>query len=106
MLGVDTPCALLNAVFYYNGRGLCLRGGQEHRSLKLSQIVLCDDPPHYVYTENGSKNRNGGINQRRVENKVVPVFPSPESGVRCHFTLLKKYISSCHPLHFRKIGFI
>ena len=105
VLGVDSPRALLNAVFYYNGKGPCLRGGKEHRSLKLSQIVLHDDPPHYVYTENGSKNRNGGINQRRVQNKVVPVFLCPEGGNRCHFTILQKYISKLPPIAFQKDWF-
>ena len=105
VLGVDSLRALLNAVFYYNGKGLCLRGGKEHVSLKLSQIVLHNDPPHYVYTKNGSKNRNGGINQRRVENKVVPVFPCPESGVQCHFTILQKYIGKLPPVAFQKDWF-
>ena len=34
VLGVHTPRALLNAVFYMNGKVLCLRGGQEHKNLK------------------------------------------------------------------------
>ena len=33
-----TPRGLLNAVFYLNGKNFALRGGMEHRSLKLSQI--------------------------------------------------------------------
>ena len=32
VLGIDTPESLLQAVFYYNGKCLCLRGGKEHRS--------------------------------------------------------------------------
>ena len=35
VLGVDTPESLLRAVFYYNGKSLCLRGGKEHRSLNF-----------------------------------------------------------------------
>ena len=53
VLGIDTPEALLNAVFYLNGKYFCLRGGKEHRSLKISQVVRHDNPVHYVYTENG-----------------------------------------------------
>ena len=34
VLGIDTPKSLLRAVFYYNGKNFCLRGGKEHRCLK------------------------------------------------------------------------
>ena len=54
-----TPTQLLNAVFYYNGKNLCLRGGKEHCALKLSQLVCAKDPDQYIYTENGSKNPSG-----------------------------------------------
>ena len=40
-------------------------GWKEHRAL--------NPPPRYIFTENGSINRNGGFNQIRIENKVVPV---------------------------------
>ena len=55
VLSVDTPETPLCAVFYYNGKNFCLRGGKEHRALKISQLVRHHDPDHYVYTENGSK---------------------------------------------------
>ena len=45
VLGLHTPKSLLNAVFYCNGKNFCLRGGQEHRELKLSQFRRADD--HY-----------------------------------------------------------
>ena len=32
-----------------------LRGGEEHRSLRPSQIKRCSVPDHYVYTENSSR---------------------------------------------------
>ena len=34
----DSPKALFRAVFFLNGQNFCLRGGDEHRRLKLSQI--------------------------------------------------------------------
>ena len=105
VIGVDTPTSLLRAVFYYNGKSLCLRGGKEHRSLKLSQIVRHHDPPRFVYTENGSKNRNGSFNQMRVENKVVTVFPCPEAGIQCHYSILEKYIDKLPPVAFQKDWF-
>ena len=60
-LNVSTPMGLLRAVFFYNGKCFCLRGGQEHRDLKLSQLERLSDPDRYVYRENSSKNRQGGL---------------------------------------------
>ena len=40
VLGTSNPTSLLSAVFYYCGLHLCLRGGDEHHSLKLSQFVV------------------------------------------------------------------
>lgn len=39
-LSTVTQQGLLNAVFYHNGLNLTLRGGDEHRCLKLSQMVI------------------------------------------------------------------
>ena len=38
VLNTTTPKGLQNAVFYTIGKTCCLRGGQEHRALKLSQL--------------------------------------------------------------------
>ena len=38
IMSARSPSALLNAVFYSNGKNVCLRGGDEHRRLKLSQL--------------------------------------------------------------------
>ena len=35
-LGTRSPLAVLNSVFYFNGLHFVLRGGQEHRNLKIS----------------------------------------------------------------------
>ena len=59
------PCYEL--YFFYNGKNFCLRGGKEHRSLKLSQFTKTQNG--YVYTENASKNRQGGISQVGLKNK-------------------------------------
>ena len=36
LLGVASPRSLFNTVFFMNGKVLCLRGGREHKDLKLS----------------------------------------------------------------------
>ena len=102
VLGIDTPECLLRAVFFYNGKTFCLRGGKEHRALKVSQIVRCYNPDHYIYTENGSKNRSGGFNELRLQNKTVPIFRSSEAGDRCHVSILDKYLSKLPPAAFEK----
>ena len=71
----------------------CLRGGQQHRGLRLSQLKRFNK---YVYYENTSKNRNGTFKQLRVKNKVVPLHPCPEAGERCPVFVLDRYISKLH----------
>ena len=95
VMGTHSPQALFNAVFFFNGKNFCLRGGQEHRGLKLSQFKKEDDK--YIYTENASKNRQGGLAQMRLENKCVPIHANPEVRERCHVYLLDLYISKLPP---------
>ncbi len=75
------------------GKCFCLRGGQEHRVLALSQLQRLESPDRYVYKEKSSKNRQGGIAQLKLEHKTVPIFSNSEAGVRCPVHLIDKYIS-------------
>ncbi len=93
VLNTNTPRGLLRAVFYYNGKNFILRGGQEHRDLKVSHLLRLKDPDRYIYTENTSKNRAGGLAQLRLEHKQVPVYASSSDGERCHVRLLDLYLS-------------
>jgi hypothetical protein len=99
VLGLHTPKALLNAAFYYNGKNFHLRGGEEHRFLRLSQFQRHVHPDRYEYTESGSKNNSGGIEDIRgnVRNKIVPIYSNPASGDRCHVRILDLYISKLPP---------
>ena len=60
-----------------------LRGGDEMRSLKISQIQRHTNPDRYVYTELVSKTSNGTFKKLHVANKTVPLFACPEAGERC-----------------------
>ena len=91
VLSAKTPDGLQKAVFYYLGKVCCLRG-EEQRHLKLSQFTRLHNPERYIYTEHGSKNRNGGFYQLHIENKVVPIFKNQEAGCRCLVSLLDLYI--------------
>lgn len=102
----QTPEGLLNAVFYYNGVNFILRGGEEHRSLKLLQFVFGSAPDPEVpgkmldyvdYTEHGSKNRPGGSKQLNLESKMVHYYAQLQLGDCCHVSLLKLYISKLPP---------
>ena len=88
VLSLDNPKSLLRAVFFLNGKNICLRGGAEHRNLKLSQFKRLTNPDRYIYTENCSKNRAGGLGQLHVVNKTVPIYSMPELGPRCHVNVL------------------
>lgn len=65
-------------MFYYLGKVCCLHG-EEQCNLKLSQFTQLHNPERYVYTEHGSKNRNGEFYQLHIENKEVPIFKNPEA---------------------------
>ena len=43
VISFDMPTSLLNVMFYNNGKVLMLRGGREHRLLKLSQFVFGEE---------------------------------------------------------------
>ena len=96
VINLDNPTGLLNAVFFYNGKNFCLRGGLEHRSLKLSQIKRQMDNVNgkvvacYVYTERGSKNNEGGFASLNQTNKVVRQYEVDKE--RCHVKILDRYL--------------
>ena len=102
VLDPGTPQGLLNCVFILNGKNFCLRGGAEHRDLKISQLqreyAKFQGKPlvRYTYTEFVSKNRSGGLKQIRQSNKVVHQYES-ENEDRCHVLLLDKYLSKLPP---------
>ena len=68
VLNISEPKGLFRVVFYYVGKVCCLRGGEEQRSLKVSQFVRSSDPGVYKYVERGSKNRSGSVAQLNLEN--------------------------------------
>lgn len=85
IIGASSPLALVRAIFYLNGKNFCLKGGQKHRQLKLSQFQREKD--HWKYTEH--KSRGGSVGDVRV----VRQFPCPSAGNRCHVHLLDLYFS-------------
>ena len=96
-LGMDNPWALTRATFVTVGLHFCLRGGQEHRDLKVDQFrrVPSDGSyskeSFYEYVEHGSKNHQGKFAEID-SNKVSRAFAQPGSG-RCPVKILDLYLS-------------
>ena len=88
----------MNAVFFYNGKNFCLRGGADHRNLKLSQFkketstIDGKEIPCYIYSEFGSKNNQGGLASLNKSNKIMRQYASDSE--RCHVKILDKYFKS------------
>ena len=101
-LGVESPKTLLNAIFYMNGKVLCLRGGCEHKSLKISQFNFDSDRggDFVVYTENGSKNHSGTYKEKAGDNKLVKHYANTQLGNRCYVVSIYK---SLHPKFWKTL---
>ena len=79
-----------------NNKKFALRGGAEHRNLRLSQVVKnmsANGKICYAYTEHSFKNRAGVFNQLYVLPKVVQQHKDVDAGERCHVAILDKYLS-------------
>ena len=75
---------------------IVLPGGNEHRCLKISQIVHKIPPEGKVChtcIENCSMNQAGGFNQLSVPNTAVHQYQHFQAGERCHVNFLDKYLS-------------
>ena len=90
ILGTHSGQALLNAVFFYNGKNFLLRGVQEHVDLCFGQLTRGTNPIRYTYVEHGSKNHSGGVSDL-TDGKTVTIVHS--HGSRSHTMLLDLYLS-------------
>ena len=84
-----------------NGVHFALRGGAEHRNLRMSinpQLSLggdSDGREFLVYREDRSKTNQGGLLHLRVKPKVVRAYENLHEPSRCIVNLYKKYCSVC-----------
>ena len=100
LLGSSNPQVLLNTLVYLLGLHCALHAGKEHRVLRSlpfnSQFEFLVDSAgqSYVrYTEDvGLKMNKGGLKHRKVDVKIVDMYPSanPEW---CPIAILCKYLS-------------
>ena len=95
ILGSDTPRALVRATFFVVRLHACLRGGEEHRSLRFSNFSRNSSPERRVYVENYSKNRQGGLSH--LAHKEVPIYQCSDAGNRCPVKILDEYHARVPP---------
>ena len=100
LLGDHSPQALLNTMVYMNGIYFALRSGKEHRELRFnsSQITLVErdgERPFLQYTEDESKNRQGGLKGCRIGRKIVKHHANISNPSRCFVRLFSVYRSHC-----------
>ena len=101
-MGTHSPTSLQHAIFFYCGLCFCLRGGEEHCQIKLSQFEV-KEMPHptekrkmikaLTYAEHGSKNRQGLVHQVHLENEVITRYANPLLGESCFVHLSELYVS-------------
>ena len=91
-----------------------MHGGDEHYNLrrempyKRSQIQFelnpADNKCLVYYEDTCTKSNDGGLNQCKVDRKVVWVYPNVENITRCPVRLVEKYLSLC-PRYNKKPNF-
>ena len=70
----------------------CLRGGVEHRELKVTQLERTFKPNGYIYHEYVSKNRPETYQKLHLQSKRVPNYACPDAGEQCLVFLLDLYL--------------
>ena len=91
-LGDETPQQLLDTIVFYNGLYFARRSGKEHRQLQHApcQIEIVEksgERPFLKYTEDVSKNHQGGLKCRNIQPKVVYHHANVDNPQRCFFRL-------------------
>ncbi|XP_046337993.1 transcriptional regulator QRICH1-like [Haliotis rufescens] len=101
-LGDSSPQQLLDTVLYLTGLHFALRGGKEHRALRLHLNPQITGPytdqngrRYLEYVEDVSKTNPGGIRERKVEKKRAWEYENTEHPERCYLKVFEKYKSLC-----------
>ena len=95
VLGEHDPQTLLDTLLFLCGIHFALRSGQEHRNLQLSQFEIQSDKEGsecLIYTENVSKNNQGGLSHRKVKPKTVTCYSNKTNPQRCLVRLFQIYV--------------
>lgn len=100
VLGDSNPKQLVDTLLYSFGVHFALRAVKEHKSLRVgprSQFALKFDRQlgleYLEYTEDSSKNNQGGLRHRRVQKKISRAYANKVNPDRCLIRLYRKYMS-------------
>lgn len=99
VLGDSTPRQLVNTLLYMVGVHFALRAGNEHRNLRVGPNSQFDygydevvQKRYLQYTEDCSKNNQGGLNQRKIKRKSVRAYQNTQNPKRYLVALFNKYM--------------
>lgn len=98
ILGDSDPTTLVNTMVYVFGLHFALRGRDEHRRLRPSQLTIraANDGRRYVqYREDVSKTRSGGLKTFKRPLKVTEAYEMVDCPQRCPVRLYELYNSRC-----------
>ena len=91
ILNTSTPKGFFRAVFYYNGKTLCLEEDRSIGNFRFHSLFV--SPIAMSILKMLLKNRSGGLAQLHVVHKKVPIYANPAAGECCHVYVLDKYLS-------------
>ena len=95
-LGCHSAHALLNTVYFYNGKVFGLRSNDEHHQLQCEQYSKHTDEHGKVYlqfAEFGSKTNQGGLKHMKLVNKTVRQYEQPDDPDHCIVHIFDRYLS-------------
>ena len=95
IFGTGNADSLINTVFWYNCKCFGLRGGDEHRNLEVEQFSIDrDEQGRYLrFVGRLSKNYQGSLQHRRIQNKDLRIYSTPERSDRCIVDVFSEYLS-------------
>ena len=97
-MGDTNPKQLLDTMPFLCGVHFALQSGEEHRSLQLSQLeLMClkDEHAHLIYTENYSKDNQGGLLHCKVKLKPVTYYANESNPNRCLVHYFQTHLKHC-----------
>ena len=90
---------MLDTIAYLFGIAFALRGGNEHRRMRLENLQIVkgkDKRTGLEYLEDReviSKTDAGGLKDRKIQGKITRAFQNIADKVRCIVRLYEKYIN-------------
>uniref|UniRef100_T1KN90 ZMYM2-like/QRICH1 C-terminal domain-containing protein n=1 Tax=Tetranychus urticae TaxID=32264 RepID=T1KN90_TETUR len=94
VLNMSTSHGLLNAVFFYNGKVLALRGRSEHKDLQIEQFQLKNDGDGKNYVEFWPlvrKTAQGSVKHSKIRSEAIKQFDTTNNN--SYYKLIKLYLS-------------